>query len=180
MPYELLQRQFGTFDIECTPRPIRNESGVVGFASDPYSILMWSHYANHHRGIAFQFLRPKDFLTFGHAVHVSYKDSLPSVNYVVNFYDGMIPLLLSKHAGWSYEQELRITAIDRAGHYIQFRPDALSGIIFGCRVDTRGQQLVLDLLRQRKAAGMPPVRLFEMIQHPTQYVLRVRRSSVSI
>jgi hypothetical protein len=159
---------------------IRKNSGVISFAAKPYSILMWSHYADHHRGICFQFLRAKDFPTFGHAVHVSYNEALPVVNYILDFYDGIIPLLLSKHAGWSYEEELRITAIDQADRYIQFRPDALSGIIFGCRVDPNGQELVLDLLRQRKTAGMPPVRLFEMVQHPTKYALRVRRSSITI
>jgi Protein of unknown function (DUF2971) len=159
---------------------IRKNSGVISFAAKPRSILMWSHYADQHRGICFQFQRSRDFPTFGHAVHVSYKEQLPVVNYIVNFHDGTIPLLLSKHAGWSYEEELRITAIDQADRYVQFRPDALCGIIFGCRVDSEGRQLVLELLRQRKAAGMPPVRLFEMVQHPTKYALRARRSPSAI
>ena len=56
---------------------IRQRSGVISFAEHPYSILMWSHYADHHKGICLQFHRTKNFPTFGHAVHVDYKEELP-------------------------------------------------------------------------------------------------------
>ena len=154
---------------------IRQRSGMFCFAGDPRSTLMWSHYADDHHGECLQFERMKDFLTLGHAVRTDYRENLPVVNWIVNFHSDVEQLLLAKHPCWGYEQERRITSIDNANRYLQLRPDALTGIIFGCRTQKPQMDLIDRLLAERAALGAPAVKTYVVAQHPTKYRLVIRR-----
>lgn len=156
---------------------IRQRSGVFCFAGDPRSVLMWSHYAENHRGVCLQFERMKDFLTLGHAVRVDYREDLPVVNWIVNFHRDVKHVLLAKHPSWNYEQERRITSIDNANRYLQLRPDALTGIVFGCRIPASHLEFIDSLLTERKTLGAPPVKTYVATQHKTKYRLLIRRRS---
>jgi hypothetical protein len=180
---EMVRRLMGTPDGEHAARcqesiaGIRRRSGVFCFAGDPRSVLMWSHYAEHHHGVCLQFERMKDFPTLGHAVRVDYREDLPVVNWIVGFYEDVKHILLAKHPCWAYEGERRITSIDNADRYVQLRPDALTGIIFGCRIERPQMDLIDKLLADRKALGAPPVKTYLAEQHKTQYRLVIRRRS---
>lgn len=154
---------------------IKQRSGVFCFAGDPRSTLMWSHYADDHHGVCLQFERMKDFLTLGHAVRTNYREDLPVVNWIVDFHRDVEQLLLAKHPCWEYEQERRITSIDNADRYIQLRPDALTGIIFGCRTQKPQMDFIDKLLAERQALGAPAVKTYVVAQHPTKYRLVIRR-----
>jgi hypothetical protein len=154
---------------------IRQTSGVFCFAGDPRSTLMWSHYADDHHGVCLQFERMRDFLTLGHAVRTNYRKDLPVVNWIVGFRKDIEQLLLAKHPCWEYEQERRITSIGDANRYLQLRPDALTGIIFGCRTKKPQRELVDRLLAEREALGAPAVKTYVTMQHPTKYRLVIRR-----
>jgi hypothetical protein len=153
---------------------IRERSGVFCFAGDPRSVLMWSHYAENHHGVCLQFERLKDFPTLGHAVRVKYREDLPTVNWIVGFPGDIEHMLLAKHPSWNYEKERRITSIDNANRYLQLRPDALTGIIFGCRIEKPQIELIDKLLAERKSLGAPPVRTYLATQHKTKYRLVIR------
>lgn len=137
---------------------IWQESGVICFAGDPRSLLMWSHYAENHKGICLQFERLRDFPVLGHAVHVDYEQELPKANWIVNFMEGVKEMLLTKHHGWKYEEECRITSIDNSDKYLRVRPDALRAIIFGCRVSDSGVAVIDELLKEREALGAPKLK----------------------
>lgn len=154
---------------------IRKTSGVFCFAGDARSTLMWSHYAENHHGVCLQFERMKDFSTLGHAVRVDYRDDLPVVNWIVGFRDGVGQILLAKHPCWDYECERRITSPDNANRYVQLRPDALTGVIFGCRIRPRGIEIVDQLLAERARLGLPRVRTYLAEQHKTKYRLVIRQ-----
>jgi hypothetical protein len=156
---------------------IRQRSGVFCFAGDPRCVLTWSHYAENHQGVCFQFERMKDFPTLGHAVRVTYRENLPVVNWIVKFYDDIEQLLLVKHPSWDYEQERRITSIDNANRYLQLRPDALTGIILGCRIQKHQMEFIDRLLAERRDLGAPPVKTYVATQHRTKYRLVIRRRS---
>ena len=148
---------------------IRQRAGVFCFAGDPRSVLMWSHYAENHQGVCLQFERLKDFLTLGHAVRVDYRHDLPVSNWIVGFYESIRAILLAKHPSWQYEHERRITSIDNANRYLQLRPDALTGIIFGCRIQRDRMQFIDRLLAEREALGAPRVETYLATQHMTKY-----------
>ena len=147
-------------------------AGVCSFAGDPRSILMWSHYAANHEGLCFQFEVAKDIGTFAHAVPVEYSDEYPVVNWIIGSEAGLLPTILRKHTGWSYELESRIVIPDGARKYLRFRPEALRGIIFGCRVKDSLIAKVRELLAERSSLGwMLPI-LYAARQHESRYNVR--------
>lgn len=154
---------------------IRQKTGMFCFAGSPRNTLMWSHYADDHRGVCLQFERMKDLLTLGHAVRVDYRDDLPVANWIVGFQNGVNQLLLTKHPCWGYEQERRIISLDSANRFVQFRPDALTAIIFGCRAQKAEMELVDKLLAERRDLGLPAVKTYVASQHPTKYRLDIRQ-----
>jgi hypothetical protein len=145
--------------------------GIFSFAGDARSILMWSHYARHHTGVCFQFERARDFKTLSRAVSVEYSSEYPEVNWIKDFRESLSNALLRKHKGWSYEKEKRIVHLGLAHTYLKFNPEAIIGIIMGCRSTPRGQAIIKSLLEERQRANMPPVRLYFAQKHNSKYRL---------
>jgi len=153
---------------------IKQTTGLFCFAGNAKSTLMWSHYAAKHTGICLQFERAQDFATFGHALAVDYLPDLPVINWIVGFHEGISSMLFSKHPSWAYEEESRIVIYDQAARYLPFRPEALRGIVFGCRISNADAATVDNLLSERVAAGYPAVKTCLATQHPTKYKLVIR------
>ncbi|MDP2155380.1 MAG: DUF2971 domain-containing protein [Sulfuricella sp.] len=147
--------------------------GVFSFAGDPKSILMWSHYARDHSGISFQFEVARDFSTLSRALHVEYSSEYPEVNWVNGFSDSLGKVLLRKHEGWFYEMEQRIVMVGDAHKYLEFDPQALVGIILGCRITAETRAIIAKLLEERHCAKMPPIRQYFAQQHKSRYKLSV-------
>jgi len=150
-------------------------TGIYSFGGDPRSILMWSHYSSNHEGLCLQFERAEDPRTFLHAIPVEYNDEYPIVNWFTGFQDGLIPAMQRKHVGWSYEHENRILLIGKAHQYLSFSPEALKGIILGCKVDDETVSKLQDLLEGRSSFGYSRPTLYKAIQHETEYRLVIRR-----
>jgi Protein of unknown function (DUF2971) len=157
---------------------VRQTTGVHCFAGTPRSVLMWSHYADKHRGVCLQFDTSRDFPLLSQAVPVIpvIGEDLPSVNFIVGFKDQILRMLLSKHTGWEYEKERRMIMLDQGGRYLDIRPDSLRTIILGLHVSDESIEFVHGLLAERVAAGLPHVRVLRARAHPTKYRLVFRRS----
>jgi hypothetical protein len=156
---------------------IRHQSGVLCFAGDPRSLLMWSHYGENHEGVCLLFERIRDFPVLGHAVHVDYQEQFPKANWIVDFMKGVKEMLMTKHDGWKYEEECRITSIYDANKYLQVRPDALRAVIFGCRISESNRKIVDGFLKEREALGAPAVKRWFAAKHPSQYQIMIRRNA---
>ncbi|BCM24459.1 DUF2971 domain-containing protein [Methyloradius palustris] len=149
----------------------QKETGIFSFAGDPRSILMWSHYAYNHTGICLQFETVKDPEVLSGALPVIYTDDYPIFDWAAEDNDIYRRILLSKYKAWDYEQEARIVWSKGAHTYLQYSPEALVGVIFGCQADERVIGIVKNLLEERKSKGLPPVRLFEAYKHSSKYKL---------
>lgn len=137
-------------------------------------VLMWSHYAAEHSGVCLQFDPAFDVRVLTHAVRVDYCDDYPVIDWIVDFHGGIGRAILRKHSRWKYEREHRISIPDAAGKYLRFRPEALRGIILGCRADTDVKTAVAQLLAERTAAQLPPVNLYRAVQNESRYALDIR------
>jgi hypothetical protein len=138
-------------------------------------ILMWSHYGAAHSGICLQFDPSLDVRVFAHAVTVDYCDAYPTIDWIVDFHGGIGRAILRKHTRWRYEHEQRISMPDAAGKFLPFRPEALRGMILGCRVNADVEGAVADLLAERADAKLPPVRLYRAAQNRARYKLDIRK-----
>lgn len=93
--------------------------GITCFSKTANNILMWSHYANKHRGICLGFDIPEECIDFFDEKTISstLKGKLFEINYTDKRYcwdileedqENISALLSSKHTDWAYEQECRI------------------------------------------------------------------------
>ena len=145
--------------------------GILSLSQKPDDLLMWSHYAESHKGICFEFeddLKrsifsdcPVDFY------HISYSESHPfkavmddlqsgkrfnSDDGFLNLWQMASALMLAsitvKHKSWEYEEECRIV-VERYGLY-EFDPKCLKSIIFGLKSSVGDRKVVSSLIKNPK------------------------------
>ena len=75
--------------------------------------------------------------------------------------DAIGDTLTRKHKRWEYEGERRILLDRQAGTYLPVRPEALAGVILGCHAPEAVRGVVSNLLSEREARGLPPVKLWQ-------------------
>ncbi len=109
------------------------------------NILMWSHYADNHRGICLEFSVPDNPL-FSKAAEVVYREAYPHwVPCDINDRPGLVmELILTKSRDWHYEQEYRLISVQKStpSNFLQLHGDffrlpngALKSVIMGCEAD---------------------------------------------
>jgi hypothetical protein len=113
----------------------RGNSSLCCFSAIGDSILMFSHYADRHRGVCLAFSADSK-LRLGQPLPVIYSDSYPKLRYAqIRSRGGTLAesLFLTKCSAWKYEAEWRIVRHDTPAGLVSFLPSDLAGIIFGCR-----------------------------------------------
>jgi Protein of unknown function (DUF2971) len=114
-PFELLPIDLRDKKVRAAVRSTRQEidktTGVICFSSTWENPVLWSHYADKHRGIALGFEVPDNFV-----IPVKYADKLidADIDDVVTATDVDLTsdfactLLATKFADWRYENESRV------------------------------------------------------------------------
>ncbi len=117
------------------------------YANTLFNPLMWSHYADNHKGICVVF----DPLIAG-LVPVKYGDKR------TQSYD-YSETLVNKGSLWSYENEQRFisnkngsklgrVSYEDGNFYLKFYPDDIKAIIFGCRTPEADINMVINYIFQ--------------------------------
>ena len=115
---------------------IINSLGVLCFSKTNSNILLWSHYADNHKGICFQYdsvNRPiKNWKKYKfHKVSYKSERNIDVLNR--GFTNSFFDLLTTKSPDWEYEQEYRLISIKGSGLQ-KNTMTSLRGIIFGARI----------------------------------------------
>jgi hypothetical protein len=139
-------------------------------AERPDSILMWSHYAQHHTGavLAFVCVPERDSL-WGAAQPVQYPRYMPRLMTEQQFTDHLSGdfslkttitlqnMIFTKAEEWSYEKEWRVAlpGTNPADHWqdIKFHPLELAGIYLGCNMSQAAKTELVGLMQARYAHG---------------------------
>jgi hypothetical protein len=129
------------------------------FSERSNSTMMFSHYANGHRGICLEFM-VKDDDFFDVLRPVIYPKDFPSINPAKMFpYKPLSterlwmliePQFLCKSQEWAYEDEWRILKVDAEPSTYNFAEDTLTAIIFGCQTTQQDKELIRDINKSRK------------------------------
>lgn len=142
---------------ECPFEERKEEMSHIGlscFSNCGNSIIMFSHYAEEHRGMCLVF----DPHYLGSLKNTKNKDLHSSVRRV--FYFDSFPVFdehaspariaTQKHSHWAYENEYRLFAGRPApsGVYC-FDPNALVGVVFGSRMSEKHKQQINKLAKKR-------------------------------
>jgi hypothetical protein len=127
-------------------------------------ILMWSHYADSHRGICIEFDGTLSLMA--HAQKVQYARERVPINPYEDSHEVMMgKALLTKSEQWSYECEWRLIRYKGGPGVVQFRPANLTGIIIGALASPSTVDTVMTWVRQRSI----PVSLYQSFVSPKKF-----------
>ena len=119
--------------------------GILSLSKSNKNITMWSHYANEHKGLAFELHVDEDDEFFhGYGV-VEYKEKYDLLSYT-----NLTPekdyekLFLTKYTDWEYEEEIRIIDYQKNG-IRKFNKNVLKTIYFGYRADETNIKKIIQL-----------------------------------
>ena len=112
---------------------------ICSFSSTYKPILLWSHYANQHRGIAIEV----EVNTQNHPnLHkVNYVPTIPELNFDQDPNPTPLQVLTHKVDIWSYEQEYRFIAEENS-----LQLNNITGIYFGIRVRNNPKQRIREII----------------------------------
>lgn len=117
--------------------------GIACFSEKSDDILMWSHYADSHKGICLEF--DTSFDPFDTIRNVTYSDKLPEFNMaeilVRGNYESYFKVMRTKHIDWKYEKEWRILT-QNANSFYKYKTEALTSIFFGSEVNISHLKIV--------------------------------------
>jgi hypothetical protein len=147
-----------------------NNVGVFCLSEVRDDILMWSHYANGHRGFCLQFHITPASYPFGELLfNVEYTSSYPQTNITRDREDQTRKVLLTKSDFWKHEMEWRIFDPDNGPGIRVFPEEMLTGIIFGCEMPHESRQLIREWAKDRKI----PLKFYQAIKKETEFGLEI-------
>lgn len=136
--------------------------GILSLSRRSDSQLMFAHYAADHTGVVLEFESNDDPMLRA-ARPIEYLTTRPRITA-----SNILAAIYAKSSDWEYEAEYRVLQkIGNTTYY--FNPDALTGIIFGCRVSTERRQRILDSLNKARRT----LALFQATSDPHTYSITV-------
>jgi hypothetical protein len=151
---------------------IRNNLKIFCLSEINNNVMMYSHYADSHRGICLEFSVSND----------SFYDCLDYVRYTKNVpvfhgFNDDIKLIrnelkeievLTKSCSWSYEKEWRII-IDNSSHVQKFSSNILTSIIFGYKTSDYDKLVIENIIKKRS----PSIQLQKVIKKGKSFELEI-------
>lgn len=143
--------------------------GVFCLSALPDNLLLWSHYANCHKGICIGFNARKlnQTCSFSAVGPVTYFTEYPNMCVLRDNDDLFYNQLFNKSFDWFYEKEFRMIKIGSADIKIKFSTEIIEEIYIGCMTSVENELLV----KQIKAEMYPNARLFKMQKSSKGYFL---------
>ena len=169
-----LQRDYETFleGLQEFREKDINKFGVFSMSQIKDNILMWSHYANQHKGFCIGFVRKNDNSVgdITKARPVKYDCNYPEINpFDENGnYDrsSFKKMFFTKAKDWKYEKEWRLV-YDEGGKE-QPLPANISSIIFGLKMSEGHKATIRKIL-----AGQRNIRFQKAIEVEYQFQLKI-------
>lgn len=160
--------------------------GVVSLSTDPRNILMWSHYADFHKGFLVEFkipIKKKDYekvdlknaAEFLFPLEVNYSAERPALKYGVDSnQENLEKLMLTKSILWEYESEYRVIDQTRGpGIHSYHRDKVLCSVIAGMNISDTNYDLLgkeVSLLREH---GLSELKLYKAEASKDKYEIVV-------
>jgi|GEM_PF-1424784 len=152
--------------------------------TDSNNLLMWAHYADHHRGAVIEYTpnveKDSVFLAskpvqYSKERPLPYKDATAMVaglekNLSETVQDIIERLIYTKSEEWAYEQEYRLFVAsmlrpDQEFAMLKFHPEELTGIYFGCRMDDENIKNIEKIAKRIN----PTIKLYKSMIAPKAY-----------
>jgi Protein of unknown function (DUF2971) len=184
--------------LEDRERMVNTSLRVICFSNSDLNrfdeILVWSHYADSHKGVRLGFEFPATALPFT-LTPVVYRENRVKIDFgktigvtsPQKLMDALLEALKVKSVAWKYEQEFRIIIRlddcvpiqNEAGdtdYYMRFDPSWLKTVDFGARCLPEVKNEMISILKQ----NYPHVVTSSAACHATEYALRYVRDERSL
>ncbi|MEO9474582.1 MAG: DUF2971 domain-containing protein [Cyclobacteriaceae bacterium] len=141
-------------------------------------VLMWSHYADRHKGVCVGFDFPHLYEDKFILVPVIYEDKIEPFSGLANNLEVILHWLTTKSKRWEYEEEIRAIMrtklISDQYDYVQVDPSCIREIVFGCNVP---DQVIRKSLKKFKNAGLKlkDLRIARMRINPKTFLLKAEK-----
>jgi len=181
------------------PQSISDAVGFLCLVRQPFSELMWAHYADSHRGVALVFHEGHSFFQQnGHSAErlrklrpIIYSDVRPAFNdlfgqtmteeYIRSLEEA---LFFTKSAVWSYEEEVRCARPQKEAdivtqhegkliHLFKFDPSALQGVVLGTRCSKSDRELISGTISSINATHGLDLKVSHVVLHEKEYRLNL-------
>jgi hypothetical protein len=198
--FEEVSSKFANIDSKATADRILSESNAIWMdylqnerifcMSETYDeILMWSHYADHHRGAVIEFkCLPNLDRAFNVADKIIYTTTIPKFGTFNQWFDhatGKKPLDLrelskqysfTKSMHWASEKEWRFAlkkkSIDNKPYeFREVLPEELSAIYLGCKIGENEKDQIEKLIQR----FLPHMKIFQAVMDKDEYQLHFVR-----
>jgi hypothetical protein len=149
--------------------------GVFSLSTKWDSLLMWSHYANNHKGFCIGFNEDKlrESEIFGSGLRVDYNDEFPVRNPLeeIQPLNNAILQLGTKAKEWSYEEEFRLINLNPDGisasdRIVKYPDNFISEIILGIDIPEKDKVEILEISRLKK------MKVFQLSKEPFKFKLK--------
>lgn len=118
-------------------RSLLSRVGVISYSRSEQLLLLWSHYANCHRGMCLVF----EFGEKDNIHEVKYRKTTPNLRYSNK--ENFQKVLITKSLEWKYEREYR--ELKSPSDCLHPQTGTLVEIIFGCRTPIQDIELIFKI-----------------------------------
>ena len=149
---------------------VRESFGVYSLSFDVKNELLWSYYANGHKGFCIEYemelLRELSIPgSYTNVIQMHYQDKLPTLRF--KFSDDIHEVVYIMHGykskRWEHEREIRIIS-DKLG-LVNIKEKAVKGIYFGVRMPDSEKKKIVDTFQGRN------IQFYQMVLKPNSYLL---------
>jgi len=141
--------------------------GVYCMTEKNDNLLMWTHYADNHSGICLQFdSEERPFKRYPQKV--IYSKELPQSQFF-DIKDEERTVFYTKSIDWAYEEEWRLGREHLSPGVEQFSQKALTGVIFGLRINDEDEAEVRKWVKQSKTKA----KLYRAVRKKKEYGLDI-------
>jgi hypothetical protein len=140
--------------IHKTLSEVVNAFGILCFSAKNDHHLMWSHYADSHKGFCIKYERDPNLAIWQHTKPINYVNNLSNLmNSVTTFYANKAldetqkiidQIIYTKNHHWAYEDEWRLVDA-QSGPGLKTIPAKIAGIIFGLNMTMEDRETVFNL-----------------------------------
>lgn len=123
-------------------------AGVYCLSAVNDDILMWSHYADSHKGVCLGFRAGPMDMFFRRSQKVKYSKQYPITRVFDSDEQRMETAILTKSKHWEYEQEYRIIETEGFGEY-SYPGELLVSVILGCNISEQNERNVKQWVQAR-------------------------------
>ena len=129
----------------------KNSSLITCFSEKYDSVLMWSHYAQNHRGVCFGFSEKKTKKSFSFDSFlgkVKYKKKIKAKNLYELRDKAIEHWILTKSKDWAYEKEVRLVLGSASNKIQEFKSCGLRQLYLGCKISTNDKMDLLSIIQE--------------------------------